>query len=150
MVPRIEPRCNGGITPSERFHRAKTFGRVIHGHFKMIRHTGRHRLRMPLVAPNHLVMFSQRRQYVGHPIPVGLTDASGSRYCLRKLLNGPVRLLSSSPQVLDLSHQGLDAHFIVHHTPGTVTGVFQVSLPPCLSGAPRMSKRRTSGTTRRR
>ena len=51
----------------------------------MIRHTGCHRLRFPLVAPSHLVMLSRRRQNLGHPIPVGLTDTNGSRHSLSRL-----------------------------------------------------------------
>ena len=135
---------------SERFHRAKTFARVVVGHFQMIRHTGRHRLGIPLVAPNHLVLFRQRRQDLGHSIPVGLTDASGSRYSLRKVLMEPLQLLIFSPQVLHLCHQAFHAAFVVHDTSGTVTGVFQVSLPPCFSGAPRMSKPGMFTLTRRR
>ena len=149
-VPHIDPRCNGGTTRSEHLHRAKAFGRVAVGHFKMMRPTGGHRLRIPVVALNHRVILSQRRQDLADPIPVGLTDASGSSHSLRKLLMGPLQLLILSPQVLYLSHQGLDARFTVHHTPGIVTGVHQVSLPPCLSGALRMLKRGTSTPMRRR
>ena len=43
----------------------------------MIRHTRRHRLRILLVALNHRVKLSQRRQDLGHPVFIGLTDASG-------------------------------------------------------------------------
>ena len=57
----------------------------------MIRHTGCHRIRILLVALNHSVKLSQLRQDLGHPVPVGLTDASGRGYCLRKLLLKPVR-----------------------------------------------------------
>ena len=92
MFPRINPRCNSGLTRSERFHCAKAFGRVAVGPFKMIRHTGRHPLRISLVALNHRVKISQRRQDLGHPVPVGLTDASGRGYCLGKLLLGSLQL----------------------------------------------------------
>ena len=61
LVPRIHPRFNGGITRSERLHRAKVFGRVAFGHFRIIRHTGGHRPRISLVAVNHRVIFSQCR-----------------------------------------------------------------------------------------
>ena len=98
----------------------------------------------------HHVILSQRRQDLGHPIPVGLTDASSSRYSMRKRLMRPLQLLILSPQVLHLIHRVLNARFIVHHTPWTVTGMLQVSLRPCLSGAPGMSERGTSGPTSRR
>ena len=58
----------------------------------MIRHTGRHRFRIPLVALNHRVKLRERRQVLGHHVPVGLTDASGRGYCLRKLLLGSLEL----------------------------------------------------------
>ena len=58
----------------------------------MIRHTSLHRLRILLVALNHRVHLSQRRQGLGHPVPVGLTDASGRGYSLRKLLLGSLQL----------------------------------------------------------
>ena len=92
MVSRIDPRCNGGVTRSERFHCAKAFSCVADGHFQMIQHTSLHLLRIPLVALNHRVKLSQRRQDLGHPVPVGLTDASGRGYCLRKLLLGSLQL----------------------------------------------------------
>ena len=92
MVPGIDPRCNGGVTHSERFHCPKAFSRVAVGHFKIIRHTSLHRLRIPLVALNQRVKLSERRQDLGHPVPVGLTDASGRGYCLRKLLLGSLQL----------------------------------------------------------
>ena len=123
MVPRSDPRCNGGVTRSERFHCAKAFSPVAVAHFEMMRHTSLHRLRIPLVALTHRVKLSQRRKDLGHPVPVGLTDASGRGYCLRKLLLGLLQLWILSSQVLHLSHQRLDAHFIVQHTPGTATGV---------------------------
>ena len=123
MVPRIDPRCNGGVTRSERLQCAKAVSRVAVGHFKMIRDTSLHRLRIPLVALNDRVKLSQRRQNLGHMVPVGLTDASGRGYCLRKLLLGSLQLQISSAHVLHLSHQRLDARFIVHQTPGTAGGV---------------------------
>ena len=58
----------------------------------MIRHTGRHCPTIPLVALNHRVIFTKRRQDLPHTIPVGLTDASGSSYSLRKLLFGLLQL----------------------------------------------------------
>ena len=92
MVPSIDPRCNGGVTCSERFHCAKAFSRVAVGHFKMIRHTSLQRLRIPLVALNHRVKLSQRRRDLGHAVPVGLTDACRRGYCLRKRLLGSLQL----------------------------------------------------------
>ena len=92
MVPPIDPRCNGGITGSGRFHCAKVFGRAAVGHFKMTRHTGRHRPRIPLVALNGRIKLGQRIQDFGHSVPVGLTDASGGGYSLRKLLLRPLQL----------------------------------------------------------
>ena len=123
MVPRIDPRCNGGVTCSERLHCAEALSRVAVGHLKMIRHTSLHRLRIPLVALNHRVKLSQRRQDLGHPVPVGLTDAHGRGYCLRKFLMGSLQLQILISQVPHLCHQRLDARFVVHHTPGTATGV---------------------------
>ena len=92
VVTRIDPRCNGCITRSERFYCAQAFSRVAVGHFKMIRHISLHRLRILLVALNHCVKLSQRRQDLGHRVPVGLTDASGRGYCLRLLLLGSLQL----------------------------------------------------------
>ena len=123
MVPRIDPRCNGGVTCSERLHCAKVLSRVAVGHLKMICHASLHHLKIPAVALNRRVKFSQCRQDLGHPVPVGLTDAHGRGYCLRKLLMGSLQLQILSSQVLHLCHQRLDARFVVHHTPGTATGV---------------------------
>ena len=67
VVPRIDLRCNGGITCSERLHCAKALSRVAVGHFKMIRHASFHRFRIPLVALNRRVKLSQRRENLGHP-----------------------------------------------------------------------------------
>ena len=92
VVPRIHPRCNGGVTRSERFHYAKAFSRVAVGHFKMIRHTRLHRLRIPFVALKHRVKLSQHRHDLGHPVPVGLTDVTSGGYCLRELLLGSLQL----------------------------------------------------------
>ena len=92
VVPSIDTRCNGGVRRSECFHCAKALSCVAVGHFNMIRHTSLHRLRIPLVALNHRVKLSQRRQVLGPPVPVGLTDASGRGYCLRKLLLGSLQL----------------------------------------------------------
>ena len=89
----------------------------------MICNASHHHLRIPLVALNRRVKLSQCRQDLGHPVPVGLTDASGRGYCLRTFLMGSLQLEILSSQVLHLCHQRLDAHFIVHHTPGTATGV---------------------------
>ena len=58
----------------------------------MNRHTGCHRHRILLVALNHRVKLGQNRQGLGHSVPVGLTDASGSGYSLRNLLVGPLQL----------------------------------------------------------
>ena len=58
----------------------------------MIRHTSLHRLRIPLVSLNRRVKLSQRKQDLRHPVPAGLTDASGTGYCLRKLLLGSLQL----------------------------------------------------------
>ena len=38
VVPRIDPRCNGGVTRSERLHCAKALSRRAVGHLKMICH----------------------------------------------------------------------------------------------------------------
>ena len=90
----MEPRCNGVILCSEFFHRAKIFRCVVVvGHLQMIRHTGRHRLRFLLVAPNHLVMLSQSSQNLGHLIPVVLTVGSGTCYSLTKGLGGTTAAL---------------------------------------------------------
>ena len=92
VIPSIDTRCNGGVRRSERFHCAKAFSCVAVGHFNMIRHNSLHRLRIPLVALNHRVKLSQRRQVLGRPVPVGLTDASSRGYCLKKLLLGSLQL----------------------------------------------------------
>ena len=104
----------------------------------MIRHTGRHVLGFPLVVTHQGLLFSLSRQDLGHTIPIGLADASFRCHGLRKFLMGPLQLLILGLQIRNLSHQGLDARFVVHHAPGTITDVFQVSLPPRASGAPRM------------
>ena len=106
----------------------------------MIRYTGVPRTVIPLVALNHSIIFSQCIQDLGHTFPARLTDANGSRYSLRNPLMGLLGLYILSSEVRHLSHQGFDARFIVHHTPGTVTGVLHVSPPPYLSWDPRMSK----------
>ena len=87
----------------------------------MIRNASLCHLRIPSVALNRSVKLSQCRQNLGHPVPVGLTDASGRGYCLRKFLRGLLQLWILSLHVLHLCHQKLDARFIVHHTPGTAT-----------------------------
>ena len=92
MVPRIDLRCNGGIRRSEGLHCAKALSPPAVGHFKMIRHASLHHLRIPLVALNPSVKLSQCRQDLGHPVPVGLTDASGRGCCLRKFLMGSLQL----------------------------------------------------------
>ena len=92
MVRRIDPRCNGVVTCSERLHCAKALSRVAVGHLKMICHASLHHFRILAVALNRRVKFSQCRQDLGHPVPVGLTDANGRSYCLRKFLMGSLQL----------------------------------------------------------
>ena len=92
VVPRIDPRCNGGVMRSGRLHCAKALSRVAVGHFEMIRHASLHRFGILLVALNRRVKLSKRRRNLGHPAPVGLTDAKGRGYCLRKLPLGSLQL----------------------------------------------------------
>ena len=58
----------------------------------MIRHTSPHHLRIVLVALDYRVKIRQRREHLGHPVSIGLTDASVRGYCLRKLLLGSLQL----------------------------------------------------------
>ena len=92
MVPRIDPRCNGGVTCSEQLHCGKALSRIAVGHLKMICHSSLHHLRILSVALNRRVKLSQCRQDLGHPVPVGLTDAHGRGHCLREFLMGALQL----------------------------------------------------------
>ena len=92
MVARIDPRCNGNVTCSEQLHCAKALSRVAVGHLNMICHASLHHLRISSVALNGRVKLSQSRHDLGHPVPVGLTDAGCRGYCLRKFLMGSLQL----------------------------------------------------------